>query len=274
MSLNTHKIGFIGAGAMGSALLTGLIKANLVDPANLMVSDANKEQLQTITDRLGIKGCQGNVALAEQVDILVLAVKPWIVKEILPELKPVVKPGQLVISIAAGITIADLETSLAEDVAVIRVMPNTPSLVSEGATAIALGKHVTSEQHEQGLAMFGAVGTAVTVKENLMNSVTGLSGSGPAYVFIMLEAMSDAGVKAGLPRDISTTLAAQTMLGAAKMVLETGEHPGRLKDMVTTPGGTTIYGVHALEQSGIRAALINGVMAAVDKANEMTGNKG
>ncbi|HEX3031932.1 MAG TPA: pyrroline-5-carboxylate reductase [Bacillota bacterium] len=274
MNLHNHKIGFIGAGAMGSALLTGMIKANLADPSALFVSDASQEHLQDITNRLKVRGCSENIALAEQVDILVLAVKPWVVKELLPELRPVVKPGQLIISIAAGVTIPDLESGLADNVAVIRVMPNTPSQVGEGATAIALGKHVTPEQHNIALAMFGAVGTAVTVQEGLMNSVTGLSGSGPADMFMVLEARSDAGVKAGLPRDISTKLAAQTMLGAAKMVLETGEHPGRLKDMVTTPGGTTIYGVHALEQSGARSAIINAVMAAFQRANEMTGSKG
>ncbi|MDA8211077.1 MAG: pyrroline-5-carboxylate reductase [Clostridia bacterium] len=270
MVLNGKSIGFIGAGAMAGALLSGLVKAKLVNPENLFASDIHKEQLERLASKLGINTCSANKELVGKVDIVLLAVKPQVMAEVLEEIRTVAKPDQLFISIAAGITITFLETFLASPVPVVRVMPNTPSLVGEGAAAIALGGHATQEHEGLATAIFGAVGKAVTVKENLLDSVTGLSGSGPAYVYIMLEALSDAGVRVGLPRDIATTLAAQTVLGAAKMVLETGEHPGKLKDMVTTPGGTTIAGLHALEEGGLRAALINGVMAAARRAQEMS----
>lgn len=270
MALNGKSIGFIGAGAMAGALLSGLAKANLVNPEKLFASDINQEQLERLASKLGINTCRENWELVGKVDIVILAVKPQVMERVLKEIRTVAKPDQLFISIAAGITIGFMETFLPSPVPVVRVMPNTPSLVGEGAAAVALGSHANQEHERLATAIFGAVGKVVTVRENLLDSVTGLSGSGPAYVYIMLEALSDAGVRVGLPRDVATTLAAQTVLGAAKMVLETGEHPGKLKDMVTTPGGTTIAGLHALEEGGLRATLINGVLAAVKRAQEMS----
>lgn len=269
MVLNDKKIGFIGAGAMAGALISGLVKANLVNPQQIFASDINREQLERLASKLGINTTKDNKELVGKVDIVVLAVKPQGMEGVLADVRSIAKGDQLFISIAAGITVGFLETGL-PTIPVIRVMPNTPSLVGEGAAAIALGAYANQQHEDLATAIFGAVGKVVTVKENLLDGVTGLSGSGPAYVYIMLEALSDAGVRVGLPRDVATTLAAQTLLGAAKMVLETGEHPGKLKDMVTTPGGTTIAGLQALEEGGLRATLIKGVIAATNRAQEMS----
>lgn len=269
MALTDKRIGFIGAGAMGSALINGLLKAGLVSSDQIYAADIHRERLLAWQKQMGIHACADNRAAVAAADILVLAVKPQVMEEVLEEIREQISGQQLIISIAAGVTTTLIETFL-PGVPVIRAMPNTPCLVGAGATAICLGKHATPAHEQMAAAIFGAVGTAVTVKENLMDAVTGLSGSGPAYVYIMLEALADAGVRVGIQRDIAMTLAAQTMLGAAKMVLETGEHPGRLKDMVTTPGGTTTAGIYALEEGGLRVTLMNAVMAATRRAQEMS----
>ncbi|MHB1167542.1 MAG: pyrroline-5-carboxylate reductase [Carboxydocellales bacterium] len=270
MVLKDKKIGFIGAGAMAGALLSGLLKAGLVEARQMFASDINQEQLERQASKLGINSCQHNQELVSKVDIVVLAVKPQGISKVLGEISNQAKRSQLFISIDAVVTLGSLENNLPALIPVIRVMPNTPSLVGEGAAAIALGAAANQVHNELAIAIFGAVGKVVTVNENLLDAVTGLSGSGPAYVYIMLEALSDAGVRVGLPRDVATTLAAQTLLGAAKMVLETGEHPGKLKDMVTTPGGTTIAGLQALEEGSLRATLIKGVLAATKRSQEMS----
>jgi pyrroline-5-carboxylate reductase len=270
MVLKDKKIGFIGAGAMAGALLSGLLKAGLVNARQMFASDINQEQLERQASKLGINCCKHNQELVSKVDIVVLAVKPQGISMVLGEISNQAKPDQLFISIAAGVTLESLEKNLPALIPVIRVMPNTPSLVGEGAAAIALGAAANQLHNELAIAIFGAVGKVVTVKENLLDAVTGLSGSGPAYVYIMLEALSDAGVRVGLPREVAATLAAQTLLGAAKMVLETGEHPGKLKDMVTTPGGTTIAGLQALEEGALRATLIKAVLAATNRSREMS----
>lgn len=272
MFLQGKKVGFIGAGAMAEALITGMVKAGM-EPGFIFASDRNNQRLQQLHEKLGINTCILNKDIVDQVDILVLAVKPQVVGPVLQEIKGSLQLPQLVLSIAAGITTSFLEDTIQQPLAVIRVMPNTPALVGAGASALCLGAHAGSEHEGLVQEILTAVGRVVTVQEGLIDSVTGLSGSGPGYVYIMLEALSDAGVLTGLPRDVATTLAAQTMLGSAQMVLETGEHPGKLKDQVTTPGGTTIAGLHALEQGNLRATLINGVLAAVNRAKAMSGGQ-
>ena len=270
MPLHGKKIGFIGAGAMAEALLTGIVKAGLTHPENLFTSDVSQERLAYLAHKLGVKTAESNRQLAAESDLILLAVKPQGVGSVLADIRQVIKPGQVVVSIAAGIPISMMETVLDQSVAVVRVMPNTPCLVGEGASALALGAHAGTKEEAMVSAILGAVGKVVTVKENLMDGVTGLSGSGPAYMYVILEALADAGVKVGLPRDVALTLAAQTMLGAAKMVLETGEHPGKLKDMVTTPGGTTINGLYALDKGNLRYTLINAVKKATNRSVEMS----
>jgi len=268
--LQDKKVGFIGAGAMAEALLTGIIRAGLSRPENLWASDVSKERLDYLGSKLGIGTAESNARLAAESELIILAVKPQVVTAVLEDIREMVKPGQVVVSIAAGITLSSMEEILGKPVAVVRVMPNTPCLVGEGASALALGTYAGTREEALVSAVLGAVGKVVTVKETLMDSVTGLSGSGPAYMYVILEALSDAGVKVGLPRDVALTLAAQTMLGAAKMVLETGEHPGKLKDMVTTPGGTTINGLYALEKGNLRYTLMKAVKKAAARSAEMS----
>jgi pyrroline-5-carboxylate reductase len=201
--------------------------------------------------------------------VLVLAVKPQSMRGVLDELRPIVKPEQLVISIAAGVPLSALATALGAHVRLVRVMPNTPCLVGQGASAYALGSAATPDDAELAQSLLATVGLAVHVPETLLDAVTGLSGSGPAYAFQVIEALSDGGVCAGLPRDVATRLAAQTLLGAAQMVLSTGQHPGALKDAVASPGGTTIAGLHELERGGLRAALMNAVVAATKRSQEL-----
>ena len=210
-----------------------------------------------------------NLEATEQADIVVLSVKPQTMEHLLDEIAPAVDHRKLVISIAAGISIAAIARKLGAGVRIVRTMPNTPALVGAGATALARGAHATDADLEQARALFQAVGTTVVVEEQHLDAVTGLSGSGPAFLFLVIEALADGGVKVGLARPVAMALAAQTVLGSAKLVLETGEHPGRLKDQVTSPGGTAIAGVHALEQGGLRAALIDAVEAATRRSHEL-----
>jgi pyrroline-5-carboxylate reductase len=202
-------------------------------------------------------------------DVIVLAVKPQSMPAVLQELKPLLGGEHLVISIAAGVTLASLTAALGQERRLVRVMPNTPSLVGKGASGFALGGAATADDGALVEKLLSTVGIAVQLPERLLDAVTGLSGSGPAYAFQMIEALSDGGVCVGLPRDVATRLAAQTLLGAAEMVLATGQHPAALKDAVASPGGTTIAGLHALEQSGVRAALINAVVAATERSQEL-----
>ncbi|OAT81780.1 pyrroline-5-carboxylate reductase [Desulfotomaculum copahuensis] len=269
MVLSGLKIGCLGGGAMAEALLTGLLNSGIA-AANLFVSDVRPERIEYLQRKLGINGVQGNRDLVQELDIVILAVKPQMVEEVLHETGAAFYPGQTLISIAAGIPTAFIEGFLSQPVAVIRVMPNTACLLGAGASALCAGKYAGAEDRERAMAVFSAVGKAVQVSENLMDAVTGLSGSGPAYMFVILEAMADAGVRVGLPRDIALLLSAQTMLGAARMVMETQEHPGRLKNMVTTPGGTAIAGVYALEEGGLRVTLMRAVEDATGRSREMS----
>ncbi|MFZ5648424.1 MAG: pyrroline-5-carboxylate reductase [Bacillota bacterium] len=271
MPLTGLKIGFLGGGAMAGAMLAGLAGSGTVPASNLYVTDISSERLENLKSTLNINTMSDNRELAGLANIVILAIKPGVILPVLRDVAGVLRPGQLVMSIAAGITTAMLESAAGEKVAVIRVMPNTPALVGEGASAVCAGSRAGRKDMEKALAVCGSFGRAVEVPESMMDAVTGLSGSGPAYMFVMLEALADAGVRMGLPRDVATLLGAQTMLGAARMLLETGRHPGQLKDMVTTPGGTTIEALYSMERDGVRAALIRAVETAAKKSREMSG---
>jgi pyrroline-5-carboxylate reductase len=263
------SIGFLGAGKMATALAKGFIQAKLVTAKEIIASDVSEAACAAFAKETGAKTTAFNPDVAKFANVLILAVKPNQVGEALAEIRDTVNEKHLVMSIAAGVTIAKLEASLGGDARVIRVMPNTPALVGSSATGFALGKSAGAADAEIATKLFSAVGIAFQVKEYLLDAVTGLSGSGPAYVYLFIEALSDGGVAAGLPRDIATKLAAQTVLGAAKMVLETGQHPGALKDMVTSPGGTTIEGVHELEKGRFRGTVMSAVRAATDKSKKL-----
>jgi pyrroline-5-carboxylate reductase len=269
MALRKKKIAILGAGNMGEALAKGLLRAGKVTPEFLTCTDARAERREDIHERYRVQVTGDNRAAAAEADIIVLAVKPQVIEPLLDEIAPAVDAKKLVISIAAGVPIAAIAHKLGAGVRIVRTMPNTPALVGAGATALARGPHATDADLEQALSLFEAVGVAVVVEEHHLDAVTGLSGSGPAFVFMAIEALADGGVKVGLARPVAMALAAQAVMGSAKLVLETGEHPGRLKDQVTSPGGTSIAGVHALEQHGFRAALIAAVEAATKRSREL-----
>ncbi len=270
MSLKGQKIGFLGGGAMGEALISGLLRAGLVAPSAIYISDVKAERLEYLEQKFGINTTGENTGVVGKSDIVVLAVKPQVMGPILQEIAPAARPDQAFISIAAGINTGYIESCLKGPVPVIRVMPNTPCLVGEGASAVSAGKHAGSESIEKALAIFAAAGKAVEVPEALLDIVTGLSGSGPAYMYLILEGLIDGAVNLGLPRDLARTLITQTMFGTAKMVLETGEHPARLKDKVTTPGGTTMAGLAALEEGALRFVLMKAVEAAARRSGELS----
>lgn len=272
--LSGKRIGIIGAGAMGGAMCRGLIHANAADPKRIVVADVHPDHVQNLHNTLGIKVADNNIQIARFTDIIILAVKPHTVPAVLDEIADALKrdggkPLPLLICIAAGVPLAKIEAHLKDSIPVIRAMPNTPAQVGSGACAYCAGTHTDETHKEQAAAIFRSVGNAVEVPESLMNAVTALSGSGPAYVYLMIEALVDGGVKVGLPRDIAMQLAAQTVLGAAQMVIETGLHPAQLRDMVTTPAGTTIEAIASLEHSGVRAALIDAVERATQRGREL-----
>jgi pyrroline-5-carboxylate reductase len=264
-----HRIGFIGAGKMATALAKGMLRGGVASASSLCASDPLVEARDRFCLETGVRVVESNLDVARRSDVLVLAVKPQSMPAALEEIRPAVTAEHLVISIAAGITIASLGEGLGPNARLVRVMPNTPALIGEGASAYALGVHARPGDEAVVKAFLGSVGEAVCVPESLLDAVTGLSGSGPAFVYLVIEALSDGGVRAGLPRDVAMLLAAQTVLGAAKMVRETGEHPGVLKDQVASPGGTTIAGLHALEVAGVRGALIEAVQAATRRSAEL-----
>ncbi len=262
------KIAFIGGGNMAEALIRGLIAGGTATPDRIVVADVSADRLAHLQKTYGVMQ-KGNVEAARESDIVILSVKPQVVDRVLVEIAPVIDGRKLVISIAAGIVISRIEKALKDGSHVVRVMPNTPALVLAGAAALAGGKNASGGDLALAQGIFNSVGRAVIVEEKLMDAVTGLSGSGPAYVFMIIDALSDAGVKMGLPRPLALELSAQTVYGSAKMVLETKEHPGKLRDMVTSPGGTTIEGLHALEKGKLRATLINAVEAATARSREL-----
>jgi pyrroline-5-carboxylate reductase len=262
-------IGFLGSGQMASALAGGWTKAGLLDVARSRAADPYPDARAKFEKATNIKACEANRDVVAACDVLVLAVKPQVMPELCAELKLALSAKHLVISIAAGVTLQTLADGLGEKTRLVRVMPNTPCLVGASATGYSPGATATADDVELVGALFGSVGKAFRVAEPLLDAVTGLSGSGPAFVYTFIEALADGGVKCGLPRDVALALAAQTVLGSAKMVLETGQHPGMLKDAVASPGGTTIAGLHALERAGFRAAAIDAVEAATKRSWEL-----
>jgi len=268
-----YTLGVIGAGNMGAALVRGLVRAGVLPCDRIAVCDVEAAKVQALVGELGVQTGPGNGAVAQQSEYVVLALKPWMIAPVLREIDPVLTREQVVISFAAGISLTQIAQTLTPGRAgLVRIMPNTPALVGEGMFAIA-AQDVPQPKLDRLTALFAALGRVVSIDESLMNAVTGLSGSGPGFVFVTIEALADGGVAAGLPRAIALELAAQTVLGAAKMVLESGQHPGALKDMVATPGGTTIAGLTVLEESGFRSALINAVRAAAKRAQELCEGK-
>jgi pyrroline-5-carboxylate reductase len=263
-----RTIGFIGGGTMGGALIARLLEKKVASAQRLYASDPDGVRRESLGGLIGANALSNNAALAEAVEVVVLSVKPNLVPVVAADVRAAIDPGKLVVSIAAGVRIAQL-TELLGTGRVVRSMPNTPALVGEGASAYCMGPDATEDDAALVEEILNSAGRCVRVEEKHMDAVTGLSGSGPAYVYLAIEALSDGGVKMGLPRDVAMTLAAQTVLGAARMVLETGEHPGRLKDQVATPGGTTIDGIHALEDAGLRRAFINAVVAATRKSEAL-----
>ncbi|WP_373047946.1 pyrroline-5-carboxylate reductase [Vulgatibacter sp.] len=265
---DSPKIAFVGAGNMAEALIKGLLGAGWQADA-IVGTGRRPERLDHLHRSYGIRTSLDNVAAVSDAEIVVLAVKPQALERMLELVAPGIDHGKLVISVAAGVPIAALERKLGAGARIVRAMPNTPALVGAGATAVSGGEHATEADLATAKALFDAVGQTVIVDESLLDAVTGLSGSGPAYIFLIIEALSDAGVKVGLPRYTAQALAAQTVLGSAKLLLETGQHPGMLKDQVTSPGGTAIAGLHTLEAGGLRTTLINAVEAATRRAKEL-----
>jgi len=263
------QIGFLGAGKMATALARGFLRAGLSSPAELIGSDPYEAARGAFARATNARVTASNWEVLRAASVLLLAVIPDQVSDVLTEIRPQFTENHLLISIAAGVPLARLEAALPAGARVVRVMPNAPAFVGASASAYSLGKAAKSEDGELTQRLFSSVGLALQVKESLLDAVTGLSGSGPAYAFLIIEALSDGGVAAGLPRDVATRLAAQTLLGSAKLLLETGQHPGALKDMVTSPGGTTVEGLHELEKAGVRGALMNAVRAATDKSRSL-----
>lgn len=265
MDLTTRRLGFIGGGNMASALVKGLIHSGFAAD-RIVVSDVDAARLSSLHDKHGVRTTTDSVLLVKETDVVVLSVKPQVIDRVLATIGKEVRADQLIVSVAAGVPIAAMEARFPAGTRVVRTMPNTPATALAGATAISAGTSATEEDLAIAHAMFSAVGRVVTLDESLLDAVTGLSGSGPAYVFLMIEALADGGVKVGLHRDTALLLAAQTVYGSAKLLLDTGEHPGRLKDMVTSPGGTAIAGLHTLESGGLRRTLIDAVEAATNRA--------
>jgi len=266
--LASQTIGFIGAGNMAEALIRGLVNGKHIAADRVAASAPRKERLDELKAQYGITTTSDNKVVAKN-QIVVLSVKPQIMDKLLREVGEHIRPGTLVISIAAGVDTETIEAAVPDGVRVVRAMPNTPALVGAGATAVSAGRHASEEDLAHAKALFDAVGITVVLDESHLDAVTGLSGSGPAYIFLILEALADAGVKVGLSRRNAQRLAAQTVMGSAKLLLDTDEHPGRLKDMVTSPGGTAIAGLHTLEEGGLRTTLINAVETATKRAREL-----
>lgn len=262
-------LGFIGCGNMAQAMLKGILAKGLYDGSQVIVSRRNSLALEQIRTELSVETTTDNREVAEKADILFLAVKPFQFEQVITEIRDVVKKDVLIISIAAGQTTANIERLFGKDIKLVRTMPNTPALVLAGATGMCFNSHVSDEEKGQAVELFESFGVVAVVPESMIDVVIGVSGSSPAYVFMFIEAMADAAVADGMPRAQAYELAAQTVMGSAKMVLETGKHPGELKDMVCSPGGTTIEAVRVLEEKGMRSAVIEGQMACVKKAREL-----
>ena len=268
--LNNKKICIIGTGNMGEALVSGLVGSGSSGPEKIICTDVREAKLKAIEKEYGVKTTTNNLEAVMKSDIVIYAVKPQIMAAVIKETVEKLDMSKLVISIAAGVPMAALESCLNKKLRLIRVMPNIAAAVKEAATAVAAGKNASEEDIEMAMSIFDSIGKTVFIKENyLMDAITGLSGSGPAYIFLVVEALADAGVKVGLSRQEALFLSAQTVLGAAKMLLETKEHPGQLRDRVTSPGGTAIAGLATLEKGGLRTTLINAVEVATNRSREL-----
>ncbi|HEX4448965.1 MAG TPA: pyrroline-5-carboxylate reductase [Polyangiaceae bacterium] len=267
--MKTKRLGFLGAGNMAEALIKGILHAKVLPPERILISDVKAERLAHLHQAHGIRTTTDNHLLLRESDVIVLSVKPQTIDKVLTEVGGSIRPDQLVVSVAAGVPIEALEARLPPGSRVVRSMPNTPATVQAGATAIAGGAHAREDDLRMARELFEAVGRVVQLDEGLLDAVTGLSGSGPAYVMLIIEALADGGVKVGLHRDTALLLAAQTVFGSALLLLETGEHPGRLKDMVTSPGGTAIAGLHTLESGALRKTLMDAVETATRRAAEL-----
>jgi pyrroline-5-carboxylate reductase len=263
------RIGLIGAGQMATALAAGFIKGRLVAADRVLASDVDEQARQRFAAATAARTTADNALVAAESDVLILAVKPQHLPAVAAALRGKIAADRLVVSIAAGIRLASLAEWLGPKLRIVRVMPNTPCLVAQGASAYSLGEHATAADGALVGQLLGAIGSAWQVEEKLLDAVTGLAGSGPAFVYVMIEALSDAGVRMGLPRNLAAAMAARTVRGAAEMVLATGEHPAVLKDRVASPGGTTIAGLQALEAGGLRAALMAAVEAATKRSMEL-----
>ena len=267
--IENPKIAFLGAGNMAEALVAGIIKGKLSKPEFVLATDISPARLEILKDRYEIQVGDQNLDAVLWADVIILCVKPQVINDVLAEIQSSLSEKQLVISVAAGVSISRVQDIIGQSIPMVRAMPNTPAVIQEGVTALAGCRDLSLEQLSVAQKIFESVGQVVVVDETLMDAVTGLSGSGPAYVYLAIEALIDGGVRVGLPRTIAHVLAVQTVLGAAKMVKETNEHPALLKDRVTSPGGTTIAGVQRLEEGGLRATLIDAVEAATHRSREL-----
>ena len=269
MSLKGKRVGFVGSGNMGEALIRGLLAASLVPADHITATDVRADRAAQLARQFGITTHADNRRLVREADVVILAVKPQIMASVLAEVAPAVTAQHLLVSIAAGVSTTAMRKALGKEARIVRVMPNTPALFLQGVAAIARGQGLGEDDLDTAREIFGAVGRAVVLDEDAMDAVTGLSGSGPAYVAIVIEALADGGVRVGLDRATAMTLATQTVLGAAQLLAETGLHPGALKDMVSSPGGTTIAGITALEEGGLRSTLIRAVERATQRSREL-----
>jgi pyrroline-5-carboxylate reductase len=267
--LKGNTLAFLGGGNMSDALIAGLLQAGTARPEQIIATDILPDRRDHLNSRYRIKTTGDNREAASRANIIILSVEPQVLDEVLDEIRPVVSPDCLILSVAAGYPIARVASHLKAVTRIVRAMPNTPSTVREAVTALTFPHGLPEDDQHTARTVFESVGKVVIVEERLMDAVTGLSGSGPAYVYVMIEALADGGVKMGLPRHVAELLAAQTVLGAARMLIESGEHPGRLKDRVASPGGTTIAGLYQLEKGGLRATLISAVEAAAKRSAEL-----
>src|SRR5215467_14045902 len=269
LDFSNKQVAVLGAGKMGGILLKALLDKGLLSARATRATVAHEERARALADKLKVPVGTDNLAAVKGADIVFICVKPQVVNEVMEQIRPNVQPGQLFISVAASVHSSQIEKALNAEVAVVRAMPNTPCVLGVGMTAICKGKYVSAQQVQAACALFDVVGRTVVVDEKHMDAVTGLSASGPAYIYIILESLAEAGVKVGLPRDVATLLAAQTTLGAATVVLQTGDHPALLKDAVTTPAGCTIDGIMELEEGKLRVTLIKAVVKAAQRAKEL-----
>ena len=268
-TLDVRKVGVIGLGRIGQCLVEGFFQASLFKKNEICFTTAHRDTAQRLEKELGIRPAKDNKELARASDVIIIAVKPQNIGGVLGELRETISKEKTVISVVTGVSTQEIEKGLGKEASVVRSMPNTPAFVQAGITAICLGQQATQKDAKTAKAIFSTLGTVVQVDERHMNAVTGLSGCGPAYVYVILESLTEGGIKVGLPRDLATKLSAQTVLGAAKMLLETGRHPAALKDEVTTPAGCTIDGLTELEEGRLRITLIKAVTKATERAREL-----